>query len=121
VRIKGPLRVAVGTRLMVSQPVVDPATDENLGVMFLAPVLVGPQLRLTAPFVQLVGLHFQIAGNPGGSTGGAVLPGALLQLGAEFPLGPSRLLVRPSVEVGNLGKFFTFRALVTLGLALGPT
>ena len=119
-RIKGPLRVALGTRVMVSQPVIHPVTDENLGVMLLAPVLLGPQLRFSAPFVQVFGVHFQVGANPDGSLGTQVLPGAALQVGAEFPLGASRLLVRPSLELGNLGRFFTFRALVTLGLAIGP-
>ncbi|MCO4771203.1 MAG: hypothetical protein KDA24_14310, partial [Deltaproteobacteria bacterium] len=120
IRVKGPFRVALGARVMFSQPVIDPATDESLGSMWMVPGLVGAQLRLVAPFVQIIGLHFQMAGNPGGTTGGPVLPGAALQLGAEFPLGSSRLLIRPSVEVGNLGKFFTFRALIGVGLALGP-
>ena len=65
-------------------------------------------------------MHFQIGANPGGSLGTAVLPGAVLQVGAELPLGASRLLLRPSLEFGNLGRFFTFRALVTVGLAIGP-
>ena len=120
VRLKGPLRLALGARAMVSQPVIHPVTDENLGVMFLVPVQLGVQLRFSTPFVQVFGLGAQVGPNPGGSEGGVVLPGVVGQLGAEFPLGASRLLVRPLLEVGNLGKYFTLRALVSVGLAIGP-
>ena len=120
VRLRGPLRLALGARVLFSQPVIDPNSGERLGVMTLVPVLIGPQLRFTTPFVQLLGVHFQVGPNPGGSGGPPVLPGFAAQVGAELPLGQSPLLVRPSIEVGMLGPFFSFRALIALSVAIGP-
>ena len=119
-RLKGPVRLAVGARVLVSQPVIDPNTGKRLGVMTLVPIQVGAQLRFTVPFVQLLGLHLQLGPNPGGSLGPPVLPGFAAQVGAELPLGQSPLLVRPTIEIGMLGPFFSFRALLQLSVALGP-
>ena len=119
VRLHRFLRLAVGARPAVSQPVLDPSTGQERGRMVLVPVTVGARLRFAEPFVQVVGLDVQLAGSPDATEGPDVLVGALASYGVEVPLGDSPLSFRPMVELGNLGPFFVVRGLAGLSVAFG--
>jgi hypothetical protein len=120
VRLFRPLRLAVFARPAISEPVIDPATGESLGRMGLLTFGLGPRLRFTRPFVQVIGLGLQLAPSPDASVGGAVVVGPVASFGADIPLGSSPLVLRPLIEVGSLGRFFQFRGMLQLALVVGP-
>ena len=119
-RLLRPLRLAITVRPSISEPVTDPITGESLGRMGLVTFAIGPRLRFTRPFVQVVGLGFQLAWNPDASVGSPLIAGPVATLGFDLPLGGSPLFFRPLLEVGTLGRFFQFRGMVQLGAVLGP-
>ncbi len=112
------LRIGVLARPSVSEPVLDPVTGDSLGRMVLVPASIGARLRFVTPFVQVIGLGFQIAWSPNATEGPPVLAGVLASWGGETPFGSSPVFVRPQVELGNLGPFFAVRGLAEVGFAL---
>ena len=112
------LRIGVRARPSVSQPVLDPVTGDSLGRMVLVPATLGARLRFVTPFVQVIGLDFQIAWSPNATEGPPVLAGVLGSYGVEIPFGESPVFVRPQVELGNLGPFFAIRGVAEVGFTL---
>jgi hypothetical protein len=121
-RLVRALRLAVSVRAGVSQAVKDPGSGEMLGRMLLVPVALGPRLRVARPFIQQISVQFQIAANEGERGGklGERRPaaGLLGSWGVEIPLGDSPLVLRPHLEAGILGRFFSLRALFGLGIVV---
>ena len=119
-RLKGTLRLEIGVRVGVGEPLRDPFGDVILPQRrpILTVLQVGPVFRFDGPVNPRVGLAFQIAPNPDGSPGAVVLPGFAARAGLSIPLGRSRVAFRPEAEVGLLGPVLSLRGLAWLEVGI---
>jgi hypothetical protein len=99
-------------------PVNDYGEQDPTRRALLVTTVLGPVLAFDLPVRPRVGALLQLAPNPAGSAGPAVLVGVVGLAGAEIPLGASPLAVRLGAELGVLGPMFCLRvgAQVVLGL-----
>ncbi len=111
------VRLNIAVRPSMSEPVIHPATGENLGRMWLMSFGAGIGLRLEVPpAAVLLGLNLQVAPNTGGTNGPRFLVGVLGTIGVDLQLGKSPLFFRPQVEAGVLDRYFVVRGLGLIGV-----
>lgn len=107
-RIVAPLYLTGFARVVVSEPIIDPATGESIGRQLLPVFGLGARVRWDWPIGQTVGLVAQVAPNPDGSDGTRVLVGGALDGGIDIPLGrDAPVFIRMRGQVGFLGRNLT--------------
>lgn len=105
-RVVGPLRAVVSLRPAISAPARNGLGQDNGISSLLWSVGVGADLQFGKKLRPRIGGSFQLAPNPSGNVGGAVLVGACLALGLDIPFGKSPLSLRGGVEVGGMSSGF---------------